>query len=144
MYRDIKNFHERFELAYDGPPRELDAMTAAFRVKFMQEELDEYISAFIKKDLEGQFDALIDLVYVALGTAYMQGLPFDEGWDEVQSCNMMKVRAGPNGEGSKRGSPLDVIKPAGWVGPDLKPALRMAALIAAARRQNGLFDAEGV
>jgi predicted HAD superfamily Cof-like phosphohydrolase len=140
MYNDIKRFHERFELNYDGPPRELDGRTAAFRIKFMQEELDEYTHSCETRDLEGQFDALIDLVYVVLGTAYLQGFPFDEGWGEVQNCNMMKVRAGPNGEGSKRGSPLDVIKPAGWVGPDLKPSLRMAALIAAARRQNDMFE----
>ena len=123
MIRDIKDFHEKFGLTYNGPPRILDTTVATFRIKFMEEELHEYIIACATHNLEGQFDALIDLVYVALGTAYMQGLPFQKGWDEVQKCNMQKVKAGPNGEGSKRGSPLDVVKPAGWVGPDLKKLL---------------------
>ena len=128
MYQDIKKFHERFGLEYKGPPRVLDHDVAQFRIKFLKEELEEYIKADMEEDLEGQFDALIDLVYVALGTAYLQGLPFEEGWNEVQTCNMAKVRAGPNGEGSKRGSPLDVIKPPEWVGPDLKPTLELEAL----------------
>ena len=133
MYQDIKKFHEKFGLTYEGPPRLLDHDMAQFRIKFLREELEEYIKADMEEDLEGQFDALIDLVYVALGTAYLQGLPFKAGWDEVQGCNMAKVKAGPNGEGSKRGSPHDVVKPEGWVGPDLKPALQFAKLLAEAR-----------
>ena len=124
MYKDIVEFHEKFGLACPRVPHELVRELAEFRIRFMQEELFEYITATAAGDLEGQFDALVDLVYVALGTAYLQGLPFKEGWDVVHSANMKKVRAGPNGEGSKRGSPFDVIKPAGWVGPDLKPLLK--------------------
>ena len=39
------------------------------------------------------YDALIDLTYVAMGTAYMMGLPWQDLWDEVQRANMSKVRA---------------------------------------------------
>lgn len=118
MMDDIKAFHEKFELTYNGPIRGLPRDVSSFRIRFMQEELDEYIAAAAVGDIEGQMDALVDLVYVALGTAYMQGMPFKKAWDIVQACNMAKVRAGPNGEGSKRGSPHDVIKPEGWKGPD--------------------------
>lgn len=118
MLRDIKDFHEKFGLQYNGAPRLLPPDVVEFRIKFMQEELNEYASAVADGDIVGQLDALVDLVYVALGTAYLQGLPFQRGWDEVQDANMRKVKAGPNGEGSKRGSPHDVIKPPGWKGPD--------------------------
>ena len=123
MINDIKDFHEKFGLTYEGKPTELDNAVAMFRIKFMEEELKEYISATLANDLEGQLDALVDLVYVALGTAYLQGLPFQAAWDEVHRANMRKVKAGPNGEGSKRGSPHDVVKPAGWEGPNYSKIL---------------------
>ena len=118
MLNDIKEFHAKFDLKGAEFPVRLSPEVAHFRIKFMQEELNEYIDAVAYEDLVGQLDALVDLVYVALGTAYLQGLPFQAAWDEVHACNMRKVKAGPNGEGSKRGSPHDVIKPEGWKGPD--------------------------
>jgi predicted HAD superfamily Cof-like phosphohydrolase len=123
MINDIKEFHEKFELTYRGTHRCLSPDVADFRAKFMQEELDEYKKAVAESDMEGQLDALVDLVYVALGTAYLSGFPFQAAWDEVHSCNMRKVKAGPNGEGSKRGSPHDVIKPEGWKKPDYSKIL---------------------
>lgn len=127
LMRDIVAFHEKYNLAYDGPPRELPDDVRGFRYKFLQEELNEYRQALLDQDLEGQLDALVDLVYVALGSAYLAGLPFDAAWREVQAANMRKVKAGPNGEGSKRGSPHDVIKPPGWAGPDIAKVLREAS-----------------
>lgn len=118
MVQDIKDFHEKFNLVYDGPPRELPHDVVEFRTKFMVEELIEYGEAVDANNVEGQLDALVDLVYVALGTAYLHGFPFQKAWDEVHSANMRKVKAGPNGEGSKRGSPHDVVKPVDWEGPD--------------------------
>jgi predicted HAD superfamily Cof-like phosphohydrolase len=123
MINDIKEFHEKFELEYNGPARLLDKEDALFRIKFMQEELDEYIKACAENDLTGSLDALIDLIYVALGTAYRQGLPFKEGWDIVHACNMSKERALPDGANSKRGSKHDVVKPLDWVGPDYSKIL---------------------
>ena len=117
LLQDIQFFHEKFDLVYDGKPRMLPKDLADFRIKFMYEELAEYEKAVAENDIAGQLDALVDLVYVALGTSYMQGLPFKAAWDEVNNCNMRKVKAGTNGEGSKRGSPHDVIKPEGWQGP---------------------------
>lgn len=115
---DIEDFHVKFGLTYEGPPRQLDEEATKFRVGFMQEELDEYRAAVYAGDLAGQFDALIDLVYVALGTAYLQGFPFGDGWKEVHRANMSKVRAKDVGE-SKRSSTLDVVKPANFVPPDI-------------------------
>ena len=125
-FDDVAAFHEKFDLAYDGPPRELPPELLEFRWKFLNEELNEFKQGLLDDDLEQQLDALVDLVYVALGTAYLMGLPFQEVWSEVQACNMRKVKAGPNGEGSKRGSPHDVIKPPGWEGPRIKEILLAA------------------
>ena len=116
MMVDIHQFHSKFGLYYGGGPRELPVQLAEFRVKFMQEELDEYGQACAQRDLEGQLDALVDLVYVAMGTAYQQGLDFDEAWRRVHAANMKKVRAASADE-SKRGSSFDIVKPPGWTAP---------------------------
>lgn len=118
-FESIREFHTKFELTYDGPPRHLTKELSQFRCKFMQEELNEYCEAVLNQDLEKQFDALIDLVYVALGTAYMQGFQFDVGFDRVHEANMQKVRA-KRKEDSLRGSTYDVIKPKNWAPASLK------------------------
>jgi predicted HAD superfamily Cof-like phosphohydrolase len=134
MFDDIKAFHEKFELQYNGPPRTLPEELAKFRIGFLAEELGEYCmddedrellvdhakhsSAIQNVPLDKQLDALVDLVYVALGNAYLQGFDFDEAWRRVHEANMKKVRAMRMID-SKRGSTYDVIKPQGWSPPDL-------------------------
>lgn len=120
LVSDINDFSSKFIPDLKPTfPRELPKDMSEFRIGFMQEELDEYIESVKNHDLEGQLDALVDLVYVAIGTAWLQGLPFSEGWDEVQRANMSKVRA-ENPNQSKRKSKYDVVKPEGWRGPDIK------------------------
>lgn len=127
MFSDIREFHEKFGLLSPRVPEPLNAEALEFRIKFLQEELDEYKKASVEGDLEGQFDALIDLVYVALGTAYLHGFPWKAGWDEVQRANLSKERASSASQ-SKRGTSLDVIKPPGWKGPDIAGVLKKAQL----------------
>jgi len=85
--------------------------------------LNEIRAAAINGNLEEYFDGLIDLVYVALGAAYLSGLPFDEGFQRVHEANMKKVRA-LRQEDSKRGSTYDIVKPAGFVAPTLTDLIR--------------------
>lgn len=118
MWRDIVAFHEKFRIAYDGGPRTLPEDLQGFRLQFLAEEFTEYDDAVDNKNLEQCFDALIDLVYVALGTAYLHGFNFPEGWDRVHKANMKKIRAARASQ-SKRSSIYDVIKPPGWRAPDL-------------------------
>lgn len=116
-FMDVNTFHRKFELFYDGPPRQLPEDIKDLRVNFLQEELDEYKEAVQAGDLTKQFDALIDLVYVAMGNAQLQGFPWVPGWKEVHRANMSKVRAS-TAEESKRGHSFDVVKPADFVPPD--------------------------
>lgn len=121
LSKDVHDFSTKFELprrAIGTPPSQ--AMLA-FRVKFMAEELAEFVRAAKKHDLAEMTDALVDLVYVAIGTAWMLNLPFDPAWDRVQIANMTKRRA-QEGE-SKRGGTLDLIKPPGWKKPDIRSLL---------------------
>lgn len=134
LFANVGAFHEKFGLPHYNvidKPQALDAETQKFRSEFLQEELSEYegavnaLALVSEEDeyrevlLAAAFDALIDLVYVALGTAHLHGFPFDEGWFRVQEANMAKVRAQPDGSDSKRGSSLDVVKPDGWKAPNL-------------------------
>lgn len=112
-----------------------------FRLQFLEEELDEYrMSVNVLLDeltrppslydqgevlthMERALDALVDLVYVALGTAHLHGFDFNEAWRRVHAANMKKIRA-PSAEASKestgRGHAFDVIKPPGWEPPSHK------------------------
>lgn len=127
---DIVEFHEKFRLKYDGKPRQLPRDIGGFRRRFLEEEFREYVTAGMNLDLaihakddaeithwlEQQLDALVDLVYVALGTAHLHGFDFKVAWQRVHSANMAKVRA-EDASDSKRGSHYDVVKPQGWLPP---------------------------
>lgn len=156
MWDDIVSFHVRFHLDYGGAPRLLPDDLHDFRVLFIGEELEEYaglpkgvLTAFLKEQLaargpqvdslkvrEDQLDALVDMTYVVLGTAYLQGFNFAEAWRRVQRANMSKVRV-ERVEDSKRGSKFDVVKPQGW-----KPPCH-ADLVGVLGEENGLAIAEG-
>lgn len=122
MCQDLRNFHLKFGLDKCISPSSLAPELSQFRIKFLQEELDEYKHAVETGDLEKQFDALLDLVYVAIGTADLHNFPWEEGWAEVQRANMSKERATSESQ-SKRGSSFDVIKPTGWRPPAIAEVL---------------------
>lgn len=121
-FDDIKAFHGRFQLPALAIPGFLDPEMHAFRSRFLQEELNEFHEAYEDNDLAKAFDALIDLVYVALGTAFLMNLPWQDGWDAVQAANMAKVRALRESD-STRGSTYDVVKPEGWQAPDIEAVI---------------------
>jgi hypothetical protein len=94
-FRDVGDFQHKFHLPHvvcnsdpdvtaqypcNGPgPQPWDDDLLAFRIKFMQEELDEYKEAVEARDHAKAFDALLDLAYVVFGTAHVQGYPWESG-----------------------------------------------------------------
>lgn len=125
-FEDVGDFHRKFGLhtSDEAPgPQPENFELLEFRIKFMDEELNEFIASIENGDEAGAFDALLDLVYVAMGTAHLRGYPWQEGWDAVQAANMAKVRAQADGSDSKRGSSFDVVKPAGWYPPNIEAVL---------------------
>ena len=150
----VQEFHRKFGFKTLDQPGFLDDERMASRLTFLLEELVETAtccgqrlvcneelgakfipmspsSAMAHKDLEGALDGLIDLIYVAFGTADLMGfnhqcplVPPDNGqwsvWQEaslrVQQANMQKSRVETGAE-SKRGTIFDVRKPEGWVAP---------------------------
>lgn len=118
----VKSMHEHFQIPMETTPGFLDEDTMQFRLDFLEEELNEIHEAWHNSDLEEIADGLIDLIIVALGTAAMMGLPFNEMFMEVHEANMRKVRV-ENADDSKRGHSFDLKKPIDWKGPDLRKFL---------------------
>ena len=119
MISNVYEFNQKFGLPL-GTHDQLDEAAQEYRLKFLHEELQELEEALETKDPVKAFDALLDLCYVAYGTALFMGIDpaqWHAGMTAVHHANMTKVRAAIPTE-SKRGTTLDVIKPAGWVSPE--------------------------
>ena len=114
MCKDVADFHEMILQDHDeNYPSLVSLEYCVERSRFLAEELDEFAIAAGEANIVGLADALADLVYVALGTAYKMGLPFDDIWAAVHEANMRKV----SGQ-TKRGNRVDAMKPTGWIGPE--------------------------
>lgn len=118
---NVSEFHRKFGF----PLGKSDAMmgdpdTESYRFGFLEEELEELDEALEAGDRVKAFDALLDLVYVAYGTALWMGISPEQwaaGFRAVHNANMAKVRVASADE-SKRGNAFDCKKPEGWVSPE--------------------------
>lgn len=140
---DVYAFHVKNNIHYAGKPRALDFELLQFRLKFMREELGEFEAhgdqawneldkltrspeyavgdfafdnANFVHELAAMADALADLVYVALGTAHLMGLPFRTVWERVHAANMLKQSKSTAHTAEER-IKLKMIKPPGWEPP---------------------------
>lgn len=127
-FEDVKAFHIKFDQLVGDVPRHLTKRKLAERANFILEELLEFANncglrfedgAFEPRpgdqNLAEQADALIDIVYVAMGTAVMLGLPWKELWDDVQRANMAKIKRATK---RKMGYGADIGKPDDWAPPN--------------------------
>lgn len=113
--KDMQEMHAKFGV--NEVVRGLDKakLTAfiQFRIKFLQEELDEMI---VSDNGDDTVDALIDLCVVAIGTLDALDVDAYTAWDRVLEANMTKEV----GIKASRPNPLglpDLIKPEGWTAP---------------------------
>ncbi len=82
------------------------------RVEMMREELQEFIDAKEKWD---ELDALVDLIWFAVGTAFQSDYPLATAWERVAKANFAKIPGI-----TKRRMTVDLVKPPGWQPPDLR------------------------
>lgn len=129
---DVEEFMEKFGQAYGGLPRALPTDLALFREDFMEEETSEYKkhsrhlaalllevpadTAEITHQLAEQLDAIVDKIYIDIGTSLLHGFDLKEAWRRVHSANMQKERVARRGD-STRHSLYDIVKPSGWTPP---------------------------
>ena len=93
LFMMVAEFHKKFGLEPTDHPSFPVEEIWRLKNRHLQEELDELRIAAANGDLEEYFDGLIDLVYVALGAAYLANLPFEQGFLRVHQANMKKIRA---------------------------------------------------
>jgi predicted HAD superfamily Cof-like phosphohydrolase len=118
--KDIKEFHEKFAQAYDGPPRALPEDLLRFRDKFLREEHKELRYSNRMNNLPELLDAFVDYAYVLFGTVYLAGMfpVFEQAWADVHAKNMQKERAHRDNPGKRGFVEFDIVKPPGWTPPD--------------------------
>ncbi|MCB1776145.1 MAG: HAD family hydrolase [Candidatus Competibacteraceae bacterium] len=113
-WKKVKDFH----MAFHHPVANIPALMAPDRVekryKWMMEEVDEFLES---NTLEDQADAMIDLIYFALGTLVELGIKPERMFEIVHQANMSKL-----GESGKPNFNEDgkVIKPTTWESPEPK------------------------
>ena len=110
-YDDVKEFHERFGHPAREAPTLLTAERAAARASWMQEEVAEFLAA---QNVSDQADAMIDLIYFALGTMVEMGVRPEKLFEIVHGANMQKLW--PDGKPRYRDDGK-TIKPPSWVDP---------------------------
>lgn len=122
-HNDINDMHKKFGV-HDWVEGELDKGDWSrlrkfidFRLRFLQEELDETKNAVANADAPEVVDGLIDLCVVAIGTLDAFGVDAQKAWDEVHNANMAKERGIKESRPNPLGLP-DLIKPEGWTGPN--------------------------
>ena len=113
--KDIYNMHTHYDLhkVVKNMDSEKLRKFLEFRIKFLQEELDEMRDATNAEDV---VDALIDLCVVAIGTLDSFKIDSHLAWNNVLEANMNKKV----GIKASRPNPIglpDLIKPEGWTAP---------------------------
>lgn len=123
--RDISDMHTKFgvnDVVKNFDSEKLKSYLD-FRIKFLEEELNEMKESKNKEDI---VDALIDLCVVAIGTLNAFDVNAFKAWNSVHRANMKKEV----GIKPERINPLglpDLVKPKGWRSPSHK-------------KNTGLFD----
>lgn len=124
----VTDFHEMVErfnreiigLTIPREPTRLSPGRKDHALDHMREELDEFGTS---TTIDDEVDALLDLVYVALGRIVEMGVAPRPVFEEVQAANMRKHRGTvakrPNSAGH------DAVKPEDWTPPDLTPYLTL-------------------
>ena len=124
----VAEFHRAFGAPAADAPRLLTPERVDKRVGWLQEEVGELAEA---TTVEEQADAMIDLIYFALGTLVEMGVRPAALFDIVHTANMQKLW--PDGTAHKRPEDGKIIKPPGWQDPEA----RIAAEIERQMRQQG-------
>lgn len=120
-FQDLIDFHR----ACDVPAYSMPAIPPADRVQLrrdlLREEYEELERAVEAEDLVEIADGLVDMIYVATGTALEYGIDLPAVWDEIHASNMRKADPA-TGKVTKR-QDGKIMKPAGWQPPDVRRAL---------------------
>ena len=130
MIGDVAAFHRATDTPVLKRPNFVE-YRARLRADLLDEEHDETQTALQSGDLVSLADGIADLIYVAIGIAHEFGLPLAEVWRRVHASNMAKVD--PKTGKVRRRSDGKVLKPDGWIAPDVAGAIEDASTKAEVR-----------
>jgi predicted HAD superfamily Cof-like phosphohydrolase len=112
---------EKFMKACDQTTDNWNVEQFNMYVNLIEEEFSDELKTAIKNcDSKEILDALVDILVVTIGAAHSMGADIEGAWKEVMRTNFAKI--GEDGKVRKR-EDGKVLKPIGWVAPDLKPFL---------------------
>jgi len=130
-WEQVREFHERFGHPVAATPTRLSGERSAQRCAWMREEIQEFEAA---TDVAGQTDAMIDLIYFALGTLVEMGVRPERCFDIVHQANLRKLW--PDGRPRHRDD-AKTVKPPGWGDPGAALTAELARQQAEARTAPG-------
>lgn len=115
-FRDQEKFMKACDQTVDGFN---EAQYKLYCDLIEEEYNDELKTAIANNDRVEQLDALIDILVVTIGAIHSMGADAEGAWKEVMSTNFAKIDK-ETGKVRKR-EDGKVLKPVGWVPPELKP-----------------------
>ncbi len=110
-WRKVKDFHILFKHPTSEKPKMISKERVLKRKNWMEEEIQEFLDA---NTLEDQTDAMIDLIYFALGTLVEMGVKPTNIFDIVHNANMTKIWKDGNLQYHPDGK---TKKPPNWIDP---------------------------
>ena len=119
-FEKVGECHEKFGFTVSDNSSQLPSTELLlFRLRFLHEEIGELMKAIGDRDVVEVADALIDLTYVAMGTAHYCNLPWEQLFSEVHRSNMQKERATKDTPSKRGRGDNDLVKPIWWTKPDI-------------------------
>ena len=120
---DIRDFQEKLVEVEEGSLFFLEEKDfqdrVKLRMKLLREEVDELEEALLNRDPVETLDAIVDIHYIANGTAQEVGVVhlLDKAWDLVHTNNMTKLDENGKVHKDENGK---VIKPSNYKPVNLK------------------------
>lgn len=120
--KDINDMHAKYGvhdwMEKNKDNKELMQQFLEFRLKFLEEELNETRAAAVfDRNPSEIVDGLIDLCVIAIGTMDAFGVDAHEAWNRVHKANMDKEVGVKESRPNPLGLP-DLVKPKGWKAPE--------------------------
>ena len=113
---------EKFMRACDQSVEDLNADQFYLYVNLIKEEVEELAVALSNDDRLETLDALTDILVVTIGAIHSMVADAEGAWKEVMATNFAKIDR-ETGKVRKR-EDGKVLKPVGWVSPELGQFLK--------------------
>jgi predicted HAD superfamily Cof-like phosphohydrolase len=113
QYEMVRDFQERMGQPFAETPTVMSNERRENRFEYMDEELLEFYDA---KTVVDQADAMIDLIYLAIGTLVELGVKPEPLFEIVHNANMSKIW--PDGKARLNPETGKVVKPPGFIRPE--------------------------